>query len=253
MEEKASILIVDDDSSLSRSMSLVLGRRGYTVSTAEDGPEAIEMVKERPFDIVFMDIKMPVMDGVETHRRIKEIRPDAVVIMMTAYTLDELVQQALQDGAYGIIYKPLDMEKVVAIIEESRRSTRGALIFVVDDDPGTCNTLKNILIKQGHKVCTAHTGEEAIDMAQEKVPDIIFIDMKLPTINGLETYLAIREMNPRAVAIMITGYREEMDDLVNEAIRNSAYTCLYKPLDIQEMLRMVEEIWQRTRKMGLLV
>ena len=250
MEEKASILIVDDDTSLCRSMSLVLGRKGYTVATAADGPKAIDMVRERTFDMVFVDIKMPVMDGVETHRGIKEIRPDATVMMMTAYTVEEMVQQSLQDGAYGIIYKPLDMEKVVAIIEESRESTEGALILVVDDEPELCNTLESILAKRGYKIGIAHTGEAAIDMARQQEYNIILIDMNLPTISGLDTYLAIKEINPKAVAVMMTGYRQEVDDLVEEAIRNSAYTCLYKPIDMHEMLRLVEGIRQRIQKAG---
>lgn len=248
MEEKANILIVDDNISLCRTMSFVLGRQGYAVNTAEDGPEAIERVKESPFDMIFMDIKMPLMDGVETYRRIKEIRPEAVVMMMTAYAVEDLVQEALEEGAYGIVYKPLDIEKVVAIIEEAREAREGALVLVVDGDPGTCITLKNILIKRRYQVGIAHTGEEAIAMARERAYDIIFVDMKLPTINGLETYLAIREINPEAVAIVMTAYRREMSDLVEEALRNHAYTCLYKPFDMAKLLRLVDEIRERKQR-----
>jgi len=133
MKEKASpsagsghrILIVDDNASLCRTMSLVLGRRGYAVTTAKDGPQAISWVKENPFDMILMDIKMPLMDGVETYRRIKKIGPEAVVMMMTAYAVEDLVQKALQEGAYGIIYKPLDIEKVIAVIEEARQAKEG--------------------------------------------------------------------------------------------------------------------------------
>ena len=245
MGEKASILIVDDNISLCKTISFVLGRKGYAVTTAEDGPEAIEKVKENPFDMIFMDIKMPLMDGVETYRRIKKIRPEAVVMMMTAYAVEELVQEALQEGAYGITYKPLDIERVVAVIEEAGKAKEGALILVVDDDPGTCITLKNVLIKKGYQVGIAYAGEEAIATAREAVYDIIFIDVKLPTINGLETYLAIREINPEAVAIMMTAYRQEAADLVEEALKNSAYTCLYKPLEMEELLKLVEGIWER--------
>jgi CheY-like chemotaxis protein len=220
-------------------MSFVLGRQGYVVTTAKDGLEAIARVKESPFDMIFMDIKMPLMDGVETYRRVKEIRPAAVVMMMTAYAVEDLVQQALEEGAYGIVYKPLDIEKVIALIEEAKE---GALVLVVDDDPGTCITFKNILTKRGYDVGIAYTGEEAIAMAQEAAHDIIFIDMKLPTINGLETYLAIQEIAPEVVAIMMTAYRQEMADLVEEALQNHAYTCLYKPLNMEELLRLVESV-----------
>ena len=76
----------------------------------------------------------------------------------------------------------------------------------------------------------------------------MFIDMKLPTINGLETYLAIKEINPEAAAIMMTVYRQEMAGLVEEALKNDAYTCLYKPLEMEDVLKLVHEIWERRRK-----
>lgn len=113
-------MIVDDDIALGRSMSLVLRRKGYSVATAKDGPAAIAMLTERSFDTVFMDIKMPSMDGVETYRGIKQIRPDAVVVMMTAYALDDMVNDALLEGAYGVLYKPLDIDRMIAVIERAQ-------------------------------------------------------------------------------------------------------------------------------------
>jgi len=118
MKYKANILLVDDNVSLTRTLSLIFGRKGYEVNTVETGFEAIDLIKEKPYDIIFMDIKMPVMDGVETFKKIKKIRSDAVVMIMTAYSVDDLVQEVMQEGAYGIIYKPLDINKVVGIIEE---------------------------------------------------------------------------------------------------------------------------------------
>lgn len=248
--EKASILVVDDDDGLSKTLSFVLGHKGYAVTTAKSGPEALEMAKDELFDIVFMDIKMPLMDGVETYKRMKKVRPETVVVMMTAYAVEELVQEALQAGAHGVIYKPLDIEKVLALIERAREVKQGALILVVDDDPGTCATLKNILSNQGYRVSTVSTGEEAIARVQKKDYDVIFIDMKLATINGLETYLAIKKANPETVAIMMAAYRQEIADLVEEALNNNAYACLHKPLDEEVILRLVEEIQERKQKTG---
>jgi two-component system response regulator HydG len=248
MERKASILIVDDDAGFRKTMSFVMGHKGYGVATAKDGLEAIALVREKPFDVVLMDIKMPLMDGVETYGRIKTIRPESVVLMMTAYAVEDLVQQALQEGAHAVVYKPLDIERVVALIEGARESREGLLALVVDDDPGTSVTLKDVLIKRGHKVGISQTGEDAIAMARQKAHDIVFIAVKLPTINGLETYLAIREINPEVVAIMMTAYRQEAAELVEQALNNTAYACLYKPLDIEVVLKLVAEIWQRKQK-----
>jgi len=247
-EEKAHILIVDDNISLCKTTALILRHKGYDVTTAHDGQEAIEKVKEEPFDIIFMDIKMPLMNGVEAYKRIKDIKPEAVVMMMTAYAVEDLIQEALQEGAYGVIYKPLDMEKVLTLIEEAKVTNQGVFILVVDDDEGLCITFKNILLREGYKVGIAHTGEEAIAMTQEDAYDILFIDVKLPTIDGLETYLAIKEINPEAVAIMMTAYRQEAADLIEEALNNNVYTCLYKPFDMEEVLRLVSEICERKQK-----
>jgi two-component system, NtrC family, response regulator HydG len=242
-----SILIVDDNQALALSTALILEYKGYTVATAAHGLEAIAMVEENPFDMIFMDIKMPLMDGVETHRRIKAIRPDAVVMMMTAYAVEDLIQQALDDGAYGILYKPVDIDKILAIIAKAQEEKKGALIMVVDDDDATCTSLMNILTRKCYRVGIAHTGEEAITTARETAYDILLIDMKLPALNGLETYLSIREIDPNVVAIMTTAYRQEMADLVETALRNQAYTCLYKPIDIEAMLQIIAEICERKK------
>jgi len=121
---------------------------------------------------------------------------------------------------------------------------------VVDDDPETCTTLRNILTERGYTVGTAGTGEEAIAMAQNRTYKLIFIDMKLPTINGLKTYLGIKELNPEAVAIIMTAYRQEMADLVEEALSKNVYACLYKPLNIEMLLSLMEEIMENRKKAG---
>jgi len=118
MKQKANILVVDDSISQGKTMSAILRRNGYAVTTAIDGLEAIDRTRERSFDITFMDIKMPRMDGVEAYRRIKQIRPDSVIIMMTAYSDEDLVGAALQVGAYDILYKPLDMEEILMMVDE---------------------------------------------------------------------------------------------------------------------------------------
>ena len=241
-------MIVDDNINLCKTMSLIFSKKGYDVTIANSGPKAIEKVKEKSFDIIFMDIKMPLMHGVETYKRIKKIMDDVVVVMMTAYAVEDLVQEALDEGAYAVLYKPLNFDKVLGIIEKSKEARQGGFILLVDDDPGVCTTLKNILTKKGHKVGIAHTGEEAIKKSRKEVFDIFFLDMKLPTMNGLETYLAIKKNNPELVAILMTGYHQEMADLVQEALNKDAYTCLYKPLNIEKMLILVREILKK-RKM----
>ena len=248
MSKKVEILIVDDQVGMVKSLSFILEKKGYAVTIVTDGMKAVDKIEQKPFDIILMDIKMPLMNGVETYKMIKKIRPETVVIMMTAYTMEDLVQEALEEGAYGIIHKPFDMERMLNLVEEARETKNGALILLVDDDEATCVSLRNILIKRGYKVNIAHNGEEAIKKAEENGFSIIFIDVKLPTINGLETYLGIKKVNPKTVAVLMTAYRQEVSGLVEEALSKDAYTCLYKPLDIEKLLALVSEILRGEKK-----
>jgi two-component system response regulator HydG len=239
---KAKILIVDDNLNQRKSLAFILDKKGYSVATAKDGFDAIKMVKKEPFEIIFMDIKMPVMDVVETFRVIKGIRPDAIVIMMTAYALDELIAEAIDEGAFAIIYKPIEIERVLAQIDNAVSGNKGALILIVDDEPDVRESFRIILENKGHQVRVAKTGEEAVELATNIGQGILFIDMKLPTITGLETYLRIKEKSPEVIAVMMTAYKDEMEQQIRDSICSDAYTCLYKPLDMEQILRIIDEI-----------
>ncbi|MDO9034609.1 MAG: response regulator [Methanoregula sp.] len=250
MSEKPRVMIVDDDENLCRTLSLVLNRKGYDVTVAHSGPEAIGNVEEQSFAMIFMDIKMPGMDGVEAFEQIQKIRTDAVVTMMTAYAVEGLVEKALYMGAQGILYKPVDVKNVMSTIEDVSRELKGLNILVVDDDCGTAITLKNILARHGHAVNTASSGEAAIRMAQQQPPEIALIDMKLPGINGLEAYLAMKKDNPDMTAVMMTGYRQDMAPMLETALKADAYTVLYKPLEMGALLRIVNELSRKKTGMN---
>jgi len=249
MDDKASILIVDDDVGMCETLFDIMEDKGYYTVIALDGYEAVEKVRETAFDVILMDIRMPGMNGAETFKQIKSIHPGTAVVMMTAYAVGDRIKEALREGAYGVLYKPLDIERMLGLLE-GLSVKEGGLILVVDDDPNTCEVFKDILEAKGYQVGTALSGEEAIEIARENRYDMIFIDMKLPTINGLQTYLALREVNPRAVAVMMTAYRREVSDLVEEALQKDAYTCLYKPFDVEGVIKLVDEICRRKRQGG---
>jgi len=79
---------------------------------------------------------------------------------------------------------------------------------------------------------------------------MIFIEMKLPIMDGLQTYLDIREINPQVVAVMMTAYYREASDLVMEALKKDAYTYLYKPFDMERVVQLVDEIYHRKYQRG---
>lgn len=237
MQEKANVLVVDDQIGMLETFTDILEDKGFSVVTAEDGFQAIEKVKEQPFDIIFMDIKMPGINGVQTFREIKKINPKASVIMMTAYSVEDLVKEAIEEGAYTIIYKPFDMDKVIQTIEKVLKTV---LVLVVDDRLEDRETFKDILESKNYKVTTAKDGYEAIELVKKGKFDIIFIDVKMPGIDGVKTFEEIHKIRPDIPVIMVTGY--SVEELVKEAVDKGAYACIYKPLDMDKILKIVEEV-----------
>ena len=247
MSEKTKVLIVDDDVNFCNTLSKVLAKKGYEITTSNSGTSALEIVKNNPVDMVLMDIKMPVMNGVETYKKLKVLKPGIRVILMTAFSVEDLIKDAIKEGVYSVIHKPFDINTVMNMIEKSKN---GALIAVVDDNPNICSTMKNVLEKKGYSVSACSTGEEAIALAKSRVHNIYCIDMKLPVLNGLETYMEIKKVNPEAIVMVMTAHRQEMDELVNQCIKNGVYTCLYKPFNIDEAIKIIDEISAKVHKRG---
>jgi len=116
---KQNILIVDDEVSIQESLSGILKDEGYEVSVARDGNQALKILEEDSFDLVFLDIVMPGMDGIETLRKIKEKHSDIYVIIISAYGTDETAVKAIKYGAFDFIEKPLSLEKVVLTVKHA--------------------------------------------------------------------------------------------------------------------------------------
>ncbi len=239
IEGKANVLLVDDNVDLLQVLSRILQRTGHHVDMAQDGAAAVEKFKKHPFDITLMDVVMPRMNGVEALRRIREINPGARVILMTAYSEEELVRKALNEGAYEAVYKPLDIPQVLQLIGETISRPP---ILIVDDDPDFCATMARLFELKGYRVWATFNGEEAIKIAAQRTCHIAFVDVKLPQIDGLQTSLQLKEINPDLSIFMITGYGDEVRELVEKALATSAVDCLHKPLDPSVVLELVRRM-----------
>ncbi len=239
---KGQILLVDDNKDFLDSTKDVLEDAGYEVTPAHSGEEAVKLVKSREFDVVVMDIKMPGMNGVESYIEMKKIRPEIRTVMITAYSVEELIRQAMEEGAYGVLKKPLNMSSLFQTIEKVRRKGEGGFILLADDDKDLCDSLQDVLNDNGYKVAVAYDGKEAVRKAEEHPVDILLVDMKLPFMNGLEVYRRIKRITPDAVAIIISGYAKEMNDLILQMLDESAFTCLTKPIDMRNMLATLDSV-----------
>ena len=137
MERKISLLIVDDEESVRDSLYNWFIEDGYSVDYAENAKEALTMIESKNYDIILADIKMPGMDGLEMHRRIKSLNTNSIVIVMTAFASVETAVQALKDGAYDYVTKPFDPDDLSHMV---RNATNHILLKAENE------TLKNKLI-----------------------------------------------------------------------------------------------------------
>src|SRR5687768_352802 len=115
----ANLLIVDDEPGMRQLLSHVFGRAGHAVRAAENGAKALELLRAEPADLVVSDVKMPDMNGIELLRRLRELLPDAAVVMMTAFATVETAREAFKLGADDFIQKPFDVDELKLIAERA--------------------------------------------------------------------------------------------------------------------------------------
>ncbi|HOI31634.1 MAG TPA: sigma-54 dependent transcriptional regulator [Bacteroidales bacterium] len=154
--KKNSILIVDDEASVRDSLYNWFLEDGFEVSCAEDASKALKILDHEHFDIILADIKMPGMDGLELLRRIKQIIPDAIIIIITAFATVDTAVQALKDGAFDYVTKPFDPDDLSHLIRNALRQVslqeenetlreRVSVLEQVEDIIGESEAVKKML------------------------------------------------------------------------------------------------------------
>ena len=115
------VLVVDDEKNLTLAMRRLLSAEGYRTETASSGVLALEAVKDKSFDVIFLDVNMPEMNGLETFKKLKKVAPDSAVIMITGYgkTLKALVEEAQEQGVRSVINKPFKITEITSAIREA--------------------------------------------------------------------------------------------------------------------------------------
>jgi len=234
--KNVSVLIVDDNKDFTEGMEMVLEANGIEAEIAHSGEEALTKCKERSFDLTLMDVKMPGKNGVETFFEMRKNDPDARIMMMTGYGTSELLDEALGKGAWGVLRKPFDMQEVLNVI----KSIKAGGICIADDDPVFLKTLAIILKEQGYTICTAQNGKEAIDCVKEFAPDFLILDLRMPILDGLRTYLELKKQGHNIPTIIITAYADQEIEAIEELRTLSVDRVLRKPFDPREIIKMIK-------------
>lgn len=240
-----TILVVDDDHDACRNLSDILTDLGYAVETAHDGRGALELVRQKSFDVALLDYKMPGMDGLTLYREIKRLSPATVAMMITAYVSGASSEDARHAGMWKVLPKPVDLAMVLPLVDEA---VHQPLVLLVDDDHDLCASLWDLLRERGYRVDLAHTASAARDLFLRQKAEVVLLDLKLPDGDGKEVFSVLRQTAPEARTIIITGYGGQLDALIEKLLSDGADAICYKPFNLDQLLATLKRLAEAERK-----
>ena len=230
------ILVCDDQEVVREVVSGYLERKGYEVTRARDGLECIELMKANDFDALFLDIKMPGLDGISALREIEKLGKQSQIILMSG--LDKSLMK--DDGKIWqqaeFLPKPFALESVIQVLK-TREKTASNRVLVVDDQDLLREMLKDFLTQEGYQILEARNGKECIEHAQRGEFDAIFMDVRMPEMDGLAALSCLRDRGINTPVFLMSGYGEVAS--VEDAQQRGAQNFLPKPFKLEKALEML--------------
>ena len=239
MKSGLRILVVDDDADAADSLAELFELEGHEVTVAYCGDEAVQSYQNTDFDVAFMDIMMPGMNGVESFFEIRKLKPDARVYMMTGYSVEQLVQQAVDNGAMGVLGKPIEPKQVLAMLDEVKPS---GVVLIAEDDPDFGPQLHEVIEMSGYRCRLARNGADALAYASQSPVDVLILDLNLPVIDGIEVYSKLQKSEKPIPTIIITGHASEHGEALDAMDDITITGILNKPFDPSVLLSRLEQI-----------
>ncbi len=199
-DSRPLVLVVEDDLQASELISLYLSEAGYGVAHAFDGEQAIQMARELRLYAITLDIILPKKDGWEVLAELKSLPETKDIPVVIVSTVDNRLF-GLNLGAIEYLVKPVNKQELI----EAVRKIGAVTVLVVDDEPRTVEMLTDILQAEGFTVLQAYGGRQGVDLAIEKHPDLIILDLMMPEVSGFDVVEQLRA-HPEAVEIPIMIY-----------------------------------------------
>jgi signal transduction histidine kinase/CheY-like chemotaxis protein len=270
--EPMDILIVDDDEVLLSTAVETLQSLGVTAECAGSGPEALGMIAHRhetgsDYSIVILDWKMPGVDGVETIRLIREeVDSNIPVLLISAYDTTDIEDAAKKAGANGFISKPLFRstlyDKINEILgtesksvdpEDDYSDLQGIKVLVAEDFEVNWEIISELLAMYGIAAERAENGRVCVEKmrsAKEGDYDLIFMDIQMPEMNGLDAARNIRRLeDPWASSIPIIAMTADaFSENVAECLNAGMNGHLAKPIDIHLVIKEIRRIKEEKKK-----
>lgn len=223
-------LIVDDNREFAENLAEILRDRGDEVVVAPGGEEAVARARERRFDAVLTDMRMPLMGGAEVVHEIRRIDPRIPAMAITAHVGDDAIEAARREGLLAVLPKPVDVRRLLDLLASARRD---GLVAVVEDDAPLSDNLCEALRTRGFAAVTAASVLETERLGPVR-PFCALVDLRLP---GGPDGEAMRRLGARfpGLPIVVVTACEEVPPVPHQGF-------FTKPFDTGELLAAVERL-----------
>jgi PAS domain S-box-containing protein len=191
-----TLLVIDDDPNARELLRRTFGKEGYAVLEAENGESGIELARQQRPDAITLDVMMPGMDGWEVLSRIKA-DPEVSDIPVIMISIVDDVNMGVALGASDYVTKPIDRDRLSAILKKYTRDDEERRVLVVEDDPATRTMLRRVLEKEDWHVIEAENGRIALERIDEAEPSLILLDLMMPEMDGFEFLDELRRSSGR--------------------------------------------------------
>lgn len=235
------VLVVDDDRLMVRTLRDILALHGWESDSAYSGEEALAAVRATDYAVVVMDVRMSGMSGVDALHEMRQVRPDLRVILMTAYAAQELLARAERDGALYVFPKPVDLVRLVGVLEATIAATRSVL--VVDDNPDFLRTLAGLIADRGYATLEAQTLDEALALLQARTPGAVVLDLRLDGLEPRDNVLAIRRVSPAVALILYSGHPPALAETRGSLPPSWVRATLQKPFPPERVIELLDDIF----------
>ena len=239
------ILLVEDNPDNQRLAARVLEGAGARVDNAENGEIAVAMAKTTLYDLILMDLMMPVMDGFQATARIREneTAPNRVpIVALTAHATEGFRDRCLASGMDDYLSKPFKKKRLVELVD--RWVDRRPVILVADDAPDSRLIAKRFLMAGGgYRLLFATNGREALDLFGRERVALVLLDMEMPVLSGYDTATEIRRNPEAGAAIPILAMTAHSDPAeLKRCLTAGATAVLQKPLERRTLNAMVAKL-----------
>ncbi len=184
-EGAARVLVIDDDPMARDLIQRTLSKEGFGVEQASGGQEGLRLARELRPDAITLDALMPGMDGWAVLAELKG-DPDLADIPVVMVTVVDDQNLGYMLGVSEYLVKPVDRERLIAILNRYRKDNQPCSILIVEDDPETRRLVRRILERENWSVGEAQNGRVALERVEKSRPDLILLDLIMPEMDGFE-------------------------------------------------------------------